>query len=82
MSRDRSYRRRQVARAKRRARRALTNSLLDPPDHTPRVIGIWAQMRKACSYWMCGNPRRYFGEMTRQEVKQLQGDSAPCRRDD
>lgn len=22
---------------------------------------------KACSCWMCGNPRRYFGELTIQE---------------
>jgi hypothetical protein len=20
-----------------------------------------------CSCWMCGNPRKYFGELTRQE---------------
>lgn len=24
-----------------------------------------------CSCWMCGNPRRYFGELTRQERRRL-----------
>lgn len=82
MSRDRSFRRRQSARAKRRARRALADSLLDPSEHTPRVIGIWAQMRKVCSCRMCGNSRRCFGELTRQEAKQLQQDNDPSQRDD
>ena len=24
----------------------------------------------SCSCWMCGNPRRWFGELTMQEIRQ------------
>jgi hypothetical protein len=33
----------------------------------PRRIGQMARARKLCSCWMCGNPRRYFGEPTLSE---------------
>ena len=32
-----------------------------------RATGKLAQTRQLCSCWMCGNPRRYFGETTLQE---------------
>ncbi|WP_349569416.1 hypothetical protein [Azotobacter salinestris] len=32
-----------------------------------RNAGVFAHHGKACSCWMCGNPRRYWGELTMQE---------------
>ncbi len=32
-----------------------------------RASGKLAHTRQLCSCWMCGNPRRYFGEITLQE---------------
>ena len=29
--------------------------------------GYLAKNNTLCSCWMCGNPRKYFGELTRQE---------------
>jgi len=29
--------------------------------------GYLAKNNTVCSCWMCGNPRKYFGELTRQE---------------
>ena len=39
-------------------------------EHAPRsarATGKRAQTRQPCSCWMCGNPRRHFGERTLQE---------------
>ena len=33
-----------------------------------------AHSRKLCSCWMCGNPRRYFGQPT---FRELQADESP-----
>jgi len=33
----------------------------------PRHLGKIAHARAPCSCWMCGNPRRYFGERPIQE---------------
>ncbi len=30
-----------------------------------------------CSCWMCGNPRRYFGERSLQERRANQEDESP-----
>lgn len=32
-----------------------------------RVLGLLANTRQLCSEYCCGNPRKYFGECTRQE---------------
>ena len=34
---------------------------------TPRNIGLLGTTPRPCSCWMCGNPRRYFGQPTMQE---------------
>lgn len=39
---------------------------------TGRERGIAAQTPKPCSCWMCGNPRKFTGERTVQEQRQLQ----------
>lgn len=39
--------------------------------HEQRRIGWLANSRAPCSCWMCGNPRRYLGELTIQERRVL-----------
>jgi hypothetical protein len=36
-------------------------------------VGSYRKVRRPCSCWMCGNPRKYFGERTRQELKAALG---------
>ena len=36
--------------------------------HRDDVQGMLANTATLCSCWMCGNPRKYFGEKTRQEA--------------
>ena len=36
--------------------------------HRDDVQGQLANTAMLCSCWMCGNPRKYFGEITRQEA--------------
>jgi len=44
----------------------------DDPDVQRRcALRLYNNLAK-CSCWMCGNPRRYEGRLTRQEVQQLQ----------
>ena len=31
-------------------------------------VGSYRNVRRPCSCWMCGNPRRYFGARTKQEI--------------
>jgi len=40
----------------------------------PRHLGRFAHTRQLCSCWMCGNPRRYFGELSFQERRAFQPD--------
>ena len=72
--RDRSYRRAEEVKAKRRAVKVLKDSWdYDPEDINPRNIGKIASTHgKPCSCYMCGNPRRHFKEPTIQERKQWQ----------
>jgi hypothetical protein len=39
-----------------------------------KQAGIVAYTPKTCSCWMCGNPRKYFGERTIQERRRMQED--------
>jgi hypothetical protein len=34
-------------------------------------VGSYRKVRRSCSCWMCGNPRRYFGARPRQELKSV-----------
>jgi len=43
-------------------------SPVPPKQEDPRVVGIAASTHcVGCSCYMCGNPRKYFGEITIQE---------------
>lgn len=73
MSRTRDYRRSQVAKRKlrvRRYRRWWWSE--DPADRswvTARMVGMAANTPKSCSCYMCGNPRKWWLERTRQEIR-------------
>jgi len=72
--RGRAYRRQQWRRAKARAVRFLRRLFAaDPQWITPGRIAAYAVNRTPCSCPLCGNPRRFTGEVTRQEVQ------AECR---
>ena len=64
--RDRAIRRCQSRLIKARTRRLLL-PLRDLPP-TPSWIGFHSRTSTPCSCWMCGNPRKYLGERTRQEL--------------
>lgn len=63
-----AYRRHQWRRARERAHRYLR--WISAPDRqwvTPKAVARHAIDRTPCSCALCGNPRRYTGEVTRQE---------------
>ena len=37
-------------------------------DVDERTLGIESDTQKRCSCWMCGNPRKYFGDIDRNEI--------------
>ena len=39
--------------------------------HEPKLLGKVVDTPTPCSCWMCGNPRRYFKELTRQELRAI-----------
>lgn len=41
-------------------------------EKTSRQLGILAQTAAPCSCFACGNPRRYFGELTITELRENQ----------
>lgn len=66
MARTRDYRRHQYQIRKKRVRKRLRWWELEP---TPFRLGKYADTPKPCSCYMCGNPHRYWNEMTRQELR-------------
>ena len=64
-----AYRRCQWQRAKGRAVRQLRVIFATEPEWmTPKLVALYAVDRVPCSCAMCGNPRHYTGEPTRQEI--------------
>lgn len=63
----RALRRHHVARIKRARRFHWGRDLAQEPKPLAKAIDTPCP----CSCWMCGNPRRYFGELTRQEKQEL-----------
>lgn len=65
-----AFRRHQRQRARGRARRYLRRLWSsDPQWVTAEAVARRAVDRVPCSCWMCGNPRRFTGEVTRQELR-------------
>jgi hypothetical protein len=64
-----AFRRHQWWRARQRAYRCLRWLWAsDPGWVTARVVARRAVDRTPCSCFLCGNPRRFTGEVTRQEA--------------
>lgn len=68
----RALRRHHLARRKRWVRKNLRHYFGDDPPEPGRV-GLYANTPAVCSCWMCGNPRRYFGELSIQEQRVSSG---------
>ena len=66
----RARRRRDLIRMKAKARRLNVSGGVDRARH--------ADYLAVCSCWMCGNPRRFFGETTIQEKRAFSADA--CER--
>ncbi len=47
---------------------------LTESDESPRHRGKVIDTPTPCSCWMCGNPRKYFGEKTLQELRHDEAD--------
>lgn len=62
--RTRAWRRAQAERWKNRVRKYR---IVEGREDNPATIGRIARTRTPCSCYMCGNPRRLFGERTWQE---------------
>lgn len=65
MQRNRSFRRHHRARLRRR--RLRYNTVAWAVEEGDRRLGRALSCVKPCSCEMCGNPRRHFGRVTRQE---------------
>ena len=63
----RALRRHHVARLKRSRRFHWGRDLAQEPKPLAKAVDTPC----LCSCWMCGNPRRYFRELTRQERREL-----------
>ena len=59
--RTKAYRRHHIKRLKR------VRSHYYDGDISEKQLQLLIHTRKPCSCYMCGNPRRHFGEITRQE---------------
>lgn len=68
--RTRAWRRAQLQRMKRRAKLVGRLRAMEPAEHAEYEtwFNTMANHLKDCSCWMCGNPRRYTGDITRQEA--------------
>ena len=67
---NKAERRAKAERAKERAKRQLTLMWSDSNwPVTDKAVGLHATTPKLCSCYMCGNPRRYFRELTLQEQR-------------
>ena len=63
-----AIRRHHMERIKQLARR-IERRLWPNREITDRQVGIRANTRCMCSKECCGNPRRHFGTLTRQEIR-------------
>jgi len=41
------------------------------PEDIPKLFGAYRKVRKFCSGYCCGNPRKHFGKVTLKERSQL-----------
>ena len=70
---NRALRRYRLALRKRWVRKNLRHCFDE--DLEPRRVGMYAETPKVCSCWMCGNPRRYHGELSMQERRAMEAEA-------
>jgi hypothetical protein len=66
-SQKRALRRHHAQRRKAWVRRALRHYFMERRALPARRVGMYSKTPKICSCFMCGNPRRFRGELTIQE---------------
>ena len=71
----RAQRRHQKNRIRAKRKGYLVVDCLQEPDANQRHLGMLIKTPKPCSCWMCGNPRKHFGEKSLQERKADEKDS-------
>jgi len=66
-----AIRRHHLERIKRKVRKMLRRWLPEQANDeiTDKEVGVLANTRCPCSRECCGNPRRHFGKLTRQEIR-------------
>jgi len=69
-----AIRRHHLKRIKRKMRKILRRWLPER-EVTDKQVGILANTRCPCSRECCGNPRKHFGELTRQEIRANQAEA-------
>ena len=67
MSRTRAFRRHQYEVRKERVRHRYYSGWFGNERPTPFWLGFHAGTPHPCSRYCCGNPRKWFGEVTQQE---------------
>jgi len=73
MVRGKEFRRGHYKRKKARIRNMLVHNYgRDPDSISPTEVGILANTPKLCSSWCCGNPRKWFGQPTIQEMRKIE----------
>ncbi len=77
----RALRRHHLARRKRWVKKNLRHYFFDPSEPEPRRVGLYAETPAVCSCWMCGNPRKVFGELPIQERRAAEWPAVPCEVD-
>lgn len=68
--RDRAYRRSMEQRQKRRVKKYIKETWGEGNKmyEDPKRVGKQSHVHGICSCHMCGNPRKYFNQKTKQEV--------------
>ncbi len=67
----RALRRYHAQRRKAWVRRTLRHYFMERHDLPARRVGMYSKTPKICSCLMCGNPRRFHGELTIQERRAM-----------
>jgi hypothetical protein len=70
-SQKRALRRYHAQRKKAWVRRTLRHYFMERHALPARRVGMYSKTPKICSCFMCGNPRRFHGELTIQEHRAM-----------
>lgn len=68
-ARDKNFRRHYHKKNLNKVRRMVREIFHIKGEDEDKVVCKFLHQRKPCSCMACGNPRRYFGEKTLQEIK-------------